>query len=278
MCYFKIVRCLTCGHIQIDPLPQLDDDLKFYQSNSQTKLAMGEVDYSIEEKKSIVDTTRRVKWLNSISPANNKIKVLDIGCGYGFFVNALSIMGYTATGIDISIDRLTFAQSHLKGSYINGTIDRSFISKNKNFYDFVTLFHVLEHVHDPVNFLKLIYRLLAPGGKLLIEVPNVNDELVKKIEPYQKFYWQRAHLSYFDKPRLELAFRRANFKIFTILGLQRYGLRNLLHWLDTGKPQLKNPDYYLTEPAIAYFENEYGLMKERNMTSDTMIAEVFKSN
>jgi hypothetical protein len=100
-----------------------------------------------------------------------------------------------------------------------------------------------------------------PEGRLLIEVPNLGDELLNYEVNYRHFYWQQAHLSYFDAARLELALRKAGIKDFSIRGVQRYGLRNLihLHWLDEGKPQLTAPTFRVKVPALAFVisDNHY---------------------
>lgn len=66
---FKVVRCLTCGHVQISPLPSLDADTGFYNKDRQTRNLMGKTDFLLMNNKAATDTTRRVKWLQSVMPA-----------------------------------------------------------------------------------------------------------------------------------------------------------------------------------------------------------------
>lgn len=271
---FRVVRCLTCGHVQLSPLPSPAENAEFYQADSQTRNLMGEVDISLWQSKAAADTARRVAWLRSVLP--DRGKVLDVGCGYGFFVDALAQIGYQATGVDVSQERLTLATAHLHGTFIQGEIDESFVGVHRNHFQVVTLFHVIEHLRVPVAFLRQCFELVLPGGRLLIEVPHLGDELLDQQAGYRAFYWQRAHFSYFDAARLELALRRAAFKDFSIRGVQRYGLRNLLHWLDEGKPQLIAPDFQATEPILQRLEQLYRADRERALNCDTLIAEVRK--
>lgn len=200
--------------------------------------------------------------------------MLDIGCGYGTFVDATTKAGYMATGLDVSEERMILAKTHQQGSFIHGAINEDFLQNNYKRFHVVTSFHVLEHIQDPVTYLAQLSKLVAPNGYLLIEVPNLADELLIHNEKYREFYWQRAHLSYFDAARLELALRRAGLKHISIQGVQRYGLRNLLHWIDEGKPQLTSPAYQASNPIIRNIEEHYNDLRERTLTCDTLIVEV----
>lgn len=274
---FKVVRCLTCGHVELFPLPSLDEEMAFYQTDRQTRNLTNDVDFELWRKKTAFDTKRRVGWVRALSSAQlSSVKILDVGCGYGFFVDQLTNLGYSATGLDIGQERLALARAHLQGTFLEGQIDETFVSAYLSSFHVVTLFHVLEHIRNPVRFLQQCFELIMTGGCLLIEVPNSRDELLNQQEQYCNFYWQRAHLSYFDRASLELALRKAGLSNFTVRGVQRYGLRNLLHWLDKAKPQLVTPDYGATEPILIRLEALYRAERERSLTSDTLIVEVRK--
>jgi 2-polyprenyl-3-methyl-5-hydroxy-6-metoxy-1,4-benzoquinol methylase len=270
---FKVVRCLTCGHIQLFPLPSEEENEKFYLIDEQARSQAGEYDFYLWKKKTDVDTKRHVDWVRSIKSEGN---VLDIGSGFGFFVDSLARFGYQVMGIDVGDERLSSARSNLKGKFLRSEVSENFVNQYSNRFEIVTLFHVLEHVLKPVEFLRYCFRVVAPGGYLLIEVPNVGDALLETCEPYRNFYWQRAHLNYFDLAHLELAFRRANFTNFSINGVQRYGLRNLLHWIDYGEPQVNDPSFYATDPALAELEIMYRRDRERCMSCDTLTAQIRK--
>lgn len=269
---FRVFRCLTCGHLQLFPLPLPAEDIAFNQADQQTLNLMLETDLHLWQRKTKIDTDRRVRWVMSLS--DETIKVLDVGCGYGFFVESLVSQGYAATGLDVSTNRLTIARRLRQGKFIEGSLDEAFVNRHHSQFDCVTLFHVLEHVLDPVECLHMCGKLVAPGGCILIEVPNAADTLLDFNDGYRNFYWQRAHLSYFDPARLELALRRANLYKFKISGVQRYGLRNLLHWIDQGGPQIDAPDYYADHPMLIALEELYRRDRECSLSSDTLICTV----
>ena len=93
---------------------------------------------------------------------------------------------------------------------------------------------------------------------------------------YSDFYWQVAHLSYFTANTLEYALRESGLTSFTVRGVQRYGLRNLLNWLDHGKPQLLAPSFQESKPILQRIESLYKRDREERLTSDTLIVEVRK--
>ena len=179
-------------------------------------------------------------------------------------------------GLEVGDERLKLAKKNLAGTFVKGTIDDQFLNVHGERYQIVTLFHVLEHVSNPIEFMTICFGLLSPGGWLLVEVPNLGDQLLKESRVYRDFYWQRAHLSYFDASRLELVFYNSGIKNFEIRGVQRYGLRNLYHWLDEGKPQLSDPQFTEVSPILSKLEDIYRSQRELSMTCDTLIAEVNK--
>ena len=226
-------------------------------------------------KKTATDTSRQVEWLGS-AIEDRDAEVLDVGCGFGFFVDAAARAGYRVTGIDPNTVRHDLAKKHLDGDFILGVVDEEFVNKNRNRFKAVTLFQVLEHMRAPEDILRLCFGLLADGGKILVEVPNLGDEMLNENDGYTAFYWQMAHLNYFDAPRLGLVLRSAGIKDFTISGVQRYGLRNFIHWVDEGAPQLNAPKAEAQTPLFERLEKIYKNERVHALTCDTLVVEVNK--
>lgn len=272
----KVFRCLCCGHVQISPIPTSQELIEFYKRDQQTQNVHGTVtDINLMQVKSLADTMRRLSWLDEAKSIEqvSEIQLLDIGCGYGFFVDAANQRGYRATGLDVGTKRLELARSQMQGEFIEGEVYDLLEQGHEGHFNVVTLFHVLEHIADPVVFLSSCFRLLAPDGLLLIEIPNLDDHMLRN-ESYQHWFWQFAHLSYFDRARLILALKRADLQRFTIKGVQRYGLRNHLHWIDFGKPQINDPAYSGQAVELKLIDSLYRSELERTYTCDTLTVEV----
>jgi 2-polyprenyl-3-methyl-5-hydroxy-6-metoxy-1,4-benzoquinol methylase len=108
-------------------------------------------------------------------------------------------------------------------------------------YDIVCAFQVMEHVDDPVTFLKTLKEATCPGGTLFIEVPNLRDPLLSiwDVPTYRNFFYHTAHLHYFTESSLRLVALRAGFAAdqVGISYTQDYNLLNHLHWIMNDGPQ-----------------------------------------
>lgn len=103
--------------------------------------------------------------------------------------------------------------------------------------DVATSFDVIEHVSDPVTYLREIYDALESGAKLYLKTPNHEDIIHAMIpEAYDAFNYRTAHLFYFNKTSLHYALQKAGFKEFSISYVHDYDLSNLLFWLKEQRP------------------------------------------
>jgi len=100
------------------------------------------------------------------------------------------------------------------------------------------MFDVLEHIEDPINFLKTVRKYIKPNGLVYIEVDNINDSLlsVYGVKEYADFYYREPHLFYFGPHTLKGVAERSGFT-GKIKSLQQYNFLNQINWILTGKPQ-----------------------------------------
>lgn len=105
-------------------------------------------------------------------------------------------------------------------------------------FNVVTLFHVLEHLTDPLATLCAIKDHILPGAQIIIEVPHANDFLISflNLEEFKEFTFWSEHLILHTRASLEALLLRAGFKNIVIKGIQRYPLANCLYWLSRQKP------------------------------------------
>lgn len=99
-------------------------------------------------------------------------KLLDVGCGNGDYLVLASETGWKVKGVEPDSKALKVARS--RGfDVVQGSIEE--IAKTGELFDVITMSHVIEHVHDPVTFVKLAYQCLKPGGVLYIDTPNIES-------------------------------------------------------------------------------------------------------
>ena len=260
----NVVQCTVCSHLQLYPLPKEKEESKFYDKDQQTKLLNKSFTLEDLQRRSEADTQRRIETLTNNFKSRQSL--LDIGTGYGFFLDAAQNNGFETTGLEISRDRLKIAQKVTDAAIWTFKIDGP--NKTGKKFDIVTLFHVLEHIKNPIKLCNDLKTYLKKKGVLIIEVPNANDYLLQIKKPYRNFYWQIAHISYFTPKTVTQVLRRAGYRKIKIIGVQRYSFQNALNWLIFGKPQLKNPTY--TSHIFSFIEKNYKNFLSKKKICDTL--------
>ena len=151
---------------------------------------------------------RRVNYLEDLS---EKGRALDIGCGQGWFVKQFVDRGWNAIGIEVSNTAAYHACNQL-GLNIKVGVDVS-RQLEDNHYDVIGLWHVLEHLEDPMRMLSEIRRLLKDDGRALIGVPNFGSSEAK----LGKYCWFHLdvprHLYHFNEQNLKQLLDMAGLKV-----------------------------------------------------------------
>jgi SAM-dependent methyltransferase len=103
--------------------------------------------------------------------------------------------------------------------------------------DVICFFHVFEHINEPQRFLGSVRNLLAPSGRVVIEVPSLDDPLLSlyELSVYEAFYFQRQHPFVYSSRSLSRVLAVNGFAVDEIRPYQRYGLENHLSWLRHGR-------------------------------------------
>ena len=185
----RVVACATCGFVRQDPLPDPRALADFYRERYR-------VAYKGVSRPKLKHVWRaaslaleRCAFLSDHALAG--ARVLDVGAGGGEFVSLLSRRGYQATGIEPNRGYAEFARECYGIDVRVGVLED--FEADEVGHDAITLFHVLEHVADPVATLRELRRRLVPGGTLVVEVPNVE---YLRCAPTNMFF--RAHVHYFS--------------------------------------------------------------------------------
>lgn len=128
---YRIARCTACGHAQVTPLPSEEEEAAYYARDMQPRALWKDGNYyDIVRERAQIETDRRLAWLAAALAADTVGSILDVGSGYGFFVNALAKAGYDAHGLEISNDRLKLAHRNMAGTFHQGQADDDFVGDN----------------------------------------------------------------------------------------------------------------------------------------------------
>lgn len=257
----KIKRCLACGLVFLDGHAHIPDD---YYAESYTQ-ENHPPDWKAYLEKCRPDDERRAAEL---IPLVNGKAFLDIGCGGGGLLLHIKNRCGRAEGVEL--------QSRWRG-LLNGAglkVHESVEALPPGArYDVVGLFHVLEHVKDPALFVTRLLGLLAPGGRLIVEVPSADDALltVYKSVPFSRFTYWSPHLYLFTAATLRALFDKAGATVHSLRQVQRYPLSNHLHWLAAGRPGGHELWSFLDSPELkAAYEAKLAALGK----TDTLLATV----
>ena len=165
---WQVYRCSSCGLGFLDPRPSKGDLVSLYGKQYCDEHFVGGGDPgSPELRKRLSLETPRIRFFRGIKKRG---KVLDIGCGYGYFLAACSNYGYEVQGLDIS----EWA-SHHAAKKLGIPIDIGPINEMKfppHCFDIITMWHFLEHTPDPRNAILRARDWLKSDGILIVDVPN----------------------------------------------------------------------------------------------------------
>ena len=223
------VGLLQCSDCQlVTHSKDISQDVN-YKSGTMHDWASG---YSDSLAPPVEDINRRVEALRAMSSAGSK-KLLDFGCGFGTMLNALA-SEFEVSGLEPDEGARLAARSDGHKVFAD---TNEILNENLKF-DYVTLFHVVEHFYEPSVEFQRIYEILNPGGYLIIETPNSNDALLSfyENEEFQNFTYWSHHPMLHSSESLSSVVSRNGFRITSNGGIQRYGLNNHLYWLAKGKP------------------------------------------
>jgi 2-polyprenyl-3-methyl-5-hydroxy-6-metoxy-1,4-benzoquinol methylase len=216
------------GYWEIENKPTVEE-LERYYSEKYFQEGMGsyELAYSQDEllyfNAKLEQRFAVVKRL--LKSSENKLRMLDVGCGEGYALSFFRKQGWSVRGIDFSTAGIISKNPDCLDALINGDIFSLLRSEiiAENTYEVVWLQNVLEHVLSPLDLLKSLQSLVAPGGLLVVTVPNdcsvtQIDALNAKHIDYPFWVGPPAHLSYFDSSSLVNAASHTGWECLELLG------------------------------------------------------------
>jgi SAM-dependent methyltransferase len=151
---------------------------------------------------------RRIRW--SCPPWRGAGRYLDVGCGSGAALGVARELGWQVSGIEMDDAAAAMARRFSDEVYV-GDILSAPIGPGR--FDVVTAFHVLEHVPDPVAVARRMLDWLAPGGLLIVEVPNAGGLGASLFGRAWSGLELPRHLSHFTPATLETVIRKAGGRV-----------------------------------------------------------------
>jgi len=214
----NVVECLGCNTVQLYPQWTQVELEGLYSQYSKKK------DFKGQKVKENIN-----KYILDHIIVKKSDSILEIGCGGGDNVYWFDSLGYNVIGIDKDPTVADLGLCHNEDFF-------EYSEDNK--FDFIYAMHVFEHMSNPYAFINKLTRHLNDGGKFLLELPSVDDPLLKVYDnsSYKKFCWYPYHLFFYSQESIKHVLES-----------------NHLRWLIFGKPGNVNFSIPLLDRAYKRF-------------------------
>ena len=212
---FDLVKCYNCGHKFLDCVLASIKLTELYTSYYPRR------SFDIGKSKPHVEKTGLRSWIDGINcsafrwiPKN--VSVLDIGCGFGESLGYHVNRGCTVYGVEADENIRRVADKYGYNVHV-GLFNPDMYQVE--YFDYVTMDQVIEHMVDPIETLIGVAKILKPGGIAVLSTPNANGWGVKTFKNRWINWHSPYHIQFFSKNSIRLAANKSGFKIIKILTL-----------------------------------------------------------
>jgi 2-polyprenyl-3-methyl-5-hydroxy-6-metoxy-1,4-benzoquinol methylase len=198
---FAIWHCSTCTLRFTQDVPAQDAIGVYYKSDnyishSDTQKGIVNRLYHAVRKRTLAGKKKLILAQTGLQKGN----LLDIGCGTGAFLHTMQTAGWQCTGLEPDADARAKAAALYQ---ITPASPEQLFNLAAGTYHAITMWHVLEHVHQLHDYIKQLHLLLAPGGKIFIAVPNYTSYDAAAYGQHWAAYDVPRHLYHFSPKAME---------------------------------------------------------------------------
>lgn len=235
---FTVVHCNTCQNRFTNNVPSQDTIGKYYKSDayvSHSESSASFINWVYLRVRNFTLLSKK-KLIESFTQPNQRT-LLDVGAGTGAFASYMQAANWAVTGLEPDADAIAVAQ---KNNQISLQPIANLFTLPHGSYDIITMWHVMEHVHQLHDYMAQLAKLLAPQGKLIIAVPNYTS---KDAEIYGKdwaAYDVPRHLYHFSPQGMNYFAEKHGLRVKTIkpMWFDAVYVSMLSEKIKTGKPSL----------------------------------------
>ena len=199
----RLVRCRECEFALLNPQPSDAELQEIYSSD----YFLGSDDPAQRARFSQLKTRTAEGYLDQIRAYSGLTsgRLLEIGSGSGAMLAAAARRGFQVTGVEYSehacaSTRDQLAAEGLFGEVVCGEIDA--IAHREGEFDVCVMADLIEHVRDPRHFVRVLHKVLRPGGVIFIATPSL-DSWSARLMSARWMEFKPEHLSYFNRKTLE---------------------------------------------------------------------------
>lgn len=167
-------RCKKCSLVYLKFLPVkndfIEDAINDLHKGDKNKVEYWSFPSLYARYKNVFHFFFEDRLAKILKYRTNIESILDIGCGYGFWLEFCRERGFNVFGFDVSPETITWARDNFKLPVVQSTL-KDFSSKNN--FDVIVMCDVLEHLENPNRELKKVWSILKRNGILYVQVPNL---------------------------------------------------------------------------------------------------------
>lgn len=229
---FHLVRCRRCGLLYLNPRPSVEEIGHYYPSEyAPFSIAPQDHCSAMDRLDASWGYQKRARSLALARPWGGRL--LDIGCATGNFLATVRRSGsWKVEGLDISPEAARYARERHALQVFVGEVHQA--NYPNACFDAVSMWNVIEHLHDPRGTLVEIRRIMKPGGLLVVGTPNLWSVDARLFGPYWLGLDAPRHLCVFSPATLRRLLQETGFRIDCVRSFGGYFpfASSLQWWLD----------------------------------------------
>lgn len=211
----RVVRCRRCNLMYANPREQLVDhaDYERYEPIGLLDGVESDKQHAYrwrfdKEAGQVRDFDHTAQLLRRLHP--DRGHVVEVGSGLGFLLKSFKDDGWKVTGVDPWREVASFTESFHGFETVTTTLEQARFPDESA--DVVVILHVIEHVPAPLGTLREIFRILRPGGHLVLETPRYDTLMFKLMGRRERSIRQDGHIYFFTTETLKNAYEAAGFQ------------------------------------------------------------------
>lgn len=203
-------RCPTCGLLFLSPRPSLAEIVRYYPDTyTPYRRAIEDERWAIMRWKRRRNLRMFTEGVNRHQPQRGRL--LDVGCATGTFLAQMRHFGWQVEGVELSPTAAAYARERLGLTVFGGDLLAAQLPDGQ--FNAVTMWDVLEHMHDPLATLREIRRLLTPKGLVACSMPDPNSRGARTFGREWIGYDTPRHLYLFGGQSLVMLLETAGFEL-----------------------------------------------------------------
>jgi 2-polyprenyl-3-methyl-5-hydroxy-6-metoxy-1,4-benzoquinol methylase len=205
----QVVQCAACGLVYVNPRRDAESLFHHYNSGQSSRIQYY-LDVEVADRRTfsgILDLADRL--------APGRGALLDIGPNIGTCLTLARERGWQTYGVEINAEAARYCCEQRALNVISGALETHTYAENS--FDIVLMGDVIEHLRDPLDLMRIVQRILKPGGAVIISTPNIAGWAGRLLQVKPE-----EHLYYFAPATIARLLRKAGLEVVGVKCLDRY--------------------------------------------------------